>query len=71
MHRIRQFREKSGFSQTELAGKVGVSLDTVHRWEAGKRDPRLPDLLKLAELFACSLDDLANPQSSPGSQEDR
>jgi DNA-binding XRE family transcriptional regulator len=33
--RLRQAREKAGFSQTELGEKVGAHRNTIHRWEQG------------------------------------
>jgi|BarGraNGADG00212_1021973.scaffolds.fasta_scaffold07178_3 transcriptional regulator with XRE-family HTH domain len=33
-------REKSGLSQVETAGVVGVVPTTISRWESGKRTPR-------------------------------
>ena len=43
--KIRKFREAAGLTMTELAGKVGVSVATVSRWESGEDLPaagRLP-----------------------------
>jgi len=34
---IREARMRAGWSQTELAGRVGVRQSTVARWEAGSR----------------------------------
>jgi DNA-binding XRE family transcriptional regulator len=61
MNDIRYYRNKFDLTQTELALKIGVSLDTVSRWETGKRDPRSSDLRKMATLFGCAIDDLVNP----------
>ena len=32
-------RRRLGFSQTEFAERIGVSLDTIRNWEQGKRRP--------------------------------
>lgn len=32
-------RRRLGFSQTEFAERIGVSLDTIRNWEQGKRSP--------------------------------
>lgn len=56
--RIRQYREQSGLTQTELAKWVGVSRPTVARWESGELLPGLESLVRAARLFKVSLDDL-------------
>jgi putative transcriptional regulator len=35
----RRVRRRLGFSQTEFAVRIGVSLDTIRNWEQGKRSP--------------------------------
>lgn len=61
MNNIRYFREKAGLTQGQLAKKMGVALDSVSRYENGKREPRASDLRHMAEIFACTVDDLLNP----------
>lgn len=59
MESIRFFRRKLGLTQTELAKKIGCSLDTISRYETNKREPRATDLLRMADVFGCSVDELA------------
>jgi DNA (cytosine-5)-methyltransferase 1 len=40
MSQLRILRERLGYSQTEVAELCGYSLKTIHRWEAGIRQPR-------------------------------
>jgi putative transcriptional regulator len=35
----RRVRRRLGFSQTEFAKRIDVSLDTIRNWEQGKRSP--------------------------------
>ena len=35
----RRVRRRLGFSQTEFAERIDVSLDTIRNWEQGKRSP--------------------------------
>lgn len=51
-------REKSGLTQKEVADKIGVDQSAVSLWETGKTAPRASMLVKLAELYHCSIDDL-------------
>jgi transcriptional regulator with XRE-family HTH domain len=52
---IREARKRYGMNQGELAEKISVSLDTVSRWETGKRMPRAEDLAKLALVLGVSV----------------
>lgn len=48
---IRTLRQRAVLSQTEVAEKIGVSLATVSRWEAGTRVPRPEHIRALAKLY--------------------
>lgn len=50
-NRLRTFREERGWSQSELARRVGVSRQTINAVETDKYDPSLPLALRLAQLF--------------------
>lgn len=62
---LRYFREKNGWTQKELAQKVGLSWNTIWNYEKGRREPRLQDLKKFAEIFNCTIDELVNPSLPP------
>ena len=49
--RLREARKAAGLYQEELARRVGVSVDTVRRWESGAREPRASDLQSLARVL--------------------
>jgi len=51
-------RERRGWSQTDLAEKVGSDTKTVHRWENGKSVPRPYFRQMFTELFGKSVDEL-------------
>lgn len=54
MVKFRGLRKKSGFSVTELAQKLGVSIWTVYAWEGGKTKPRMDSIKALARLLNVS-----------------
>ena len=56
MTTIRQLREEQGWSQFDLALKVGVRPETVYQWETGRAVPKVLQLRKLAEIFGLSSD---------------
>ena len=55
-----QMRKLKGFTQEEVAEKVGVTRQAVAKWEAGETVPDLDKCKMLAEIFEVSLDNLAN-----------
>lgn len=54
--KIIQLRKKSGWSQEELAVQMGVSRQSVSKWESGQSIPDLDKILKLSALFNVSTD---------------
>lgn len=57
---IRSLRSKKGWSQTELADKIGVHLTHINRIENGKYLPSLDTVVLLADALESSLDILVN-----------
>ncbi|WP_300973962.1 helix-turn-helix transcriptional regulator [Sphingomonas sp. LHG3406-1] len=57
-NRVKDWREQSGWSQGELARRLGVSRQTVNAVETDKYDPSLPLALRMAKLFAVPVDQL-------------
>lgn len=49
--KIKEYREKTLVTQTELAKKLGVSFASVNRWEKGKFEPTMKIKRKLRVLF--------------------
>ena len=55
---LRKYRIATGLSQKELAGKLFVSQQAVARWETDKATPNPETLVKLAEIFGVTTDEL-------------
>lgn len=55
-----QFLRKmhKGMTQEELAEKMGVSRQTISKWEIDSSFPEMEKAIALCNLFACSLDEL-------------
>ena len=49
--RLRDLRERLGFSQRELAEAVGVHESALSRWESGERVPRTDAAVRLARVL--------------------
>lgn len=58
INRVKQFRNAADLTQEELAGKVGVSRQSIISIERGHYIPSLPLALQFARLFNCATDDL-------------
>jgi len=64
---LANLRKELNMSQAELAEKLGVSQQTISKYERGTREPDNETLAKLAEIFDCSIDyllgktDIRNP----------
>lgn len=57
MHPLASYRRAKGLTQTDLAQKLGVSLPTVQRWEAGSI-PRARQVPKLADALGVPAEEL-------------
>ncbi|WP_271077100.1 helix-turn-helix transcriptional regulator [Aurantiacibacter sp. MUD61] len=57
-NRVKHFREGQGWSQGELAKRLGVSRQTINAVETDKYDPSLPLALRMAKLFAVSVPEI-------------
>ncbi|MCI9019030.1 MAG: helix-turn-helix transcriptional regulator [Lachnospiraceae bacterium] len=51
-------RKKRGLSQEEVAGKLGVSRQTISKWETDETLPDIRQSKRLAALYGLSLDEL-------------
>ncbi len=56
--RLMALRKKRGLSQEELGFELGVSRQTVSKWESGQSYPDFQRLVLLADYFDISLDEL-------------
>jgi transcriptional regulator with XRE-family HTH domain len=57
-NRLQELRKKNGYSQEELAAKLGVSRQAVSKWERSESSPDTDNLICLAQLYEISLDEL-------------
>jgi transcriptional regulator with XRE-family HTH domain len=56
--RLRRLRKQNGFSQGELAERIGVSKPTVWAWEHGRARPQEARLKGIADALGTTIDDL-------------
>ena len=68
--RLRELRNKSGLTQNEIATKLNVSGQTILNWENGIYEPKINQLIQLADLFNVSVDYLIERKNNNKSVDD-
>ncbi len=56
--KVRLLRKKNGFTQEKFAKEIGVSRQSVYKWEDGQAYPEVEKLVKMRRVFSVSIDDL-------------
>lgn len=64
-NRLLEYRRANGYSQEELAEKLGVSRQAVSKWERAEASPDTDNLIALASLYGVTIDELINGRDEP------
>ncbi|NLK94192.1 MAG: helix-turn-helix transcriptional regulator [Clostridiales bacterium] len=56
--KIQELRREKGLSQEKIADIMGVSRQSVAKWEAGNNYPEVDKLIELSNIFGVSIDKL-------------
>lgn len=56
MRMFKQERERIGLTQNELAERLGVSQQTISKYENGSREPDLENLIRMSKIFHVTTD---------------
>ncbi|MBX3145134.1 MAG: helix-turn-helix transcriptional regulator [Gemmatimonadales bacterium] len=64
INRLRVLRAERGWSQAELAERLGVSRQTVNAIETGKYDPSLPLAFGIARVFGQPIEKIFDPNGN-------
>ena len=67
-NRLAEMRRAHGYSQEELAEKLGISRQAVSKWERAESSPDTDNLIALAKLYGVSLDVLLGLQLPPAAR---
>lgn len=57
-NRILEFRKQKNLSQEDLAEKIGVTRQTISKWELGETTPDIKQINKIVESFDIDLSDI-------------
>ena len=55
---LKDIRIKNKYNQEDIAEQLGVTKQTISNWEKGKRTPDINHLIKLANIYQVTLDNL-------------
>lgn len=55
---LKFFRKKKGYTQEQIAEKIGVSRQAVVKWEKGEALPDIENIIALAEIYEVTVDSL-------------
>ena len=58
MKTIKEMREERGWTQLELANRLGVTPSTIYNWERGRFEPRLGQARDLAKALGIRIDEI-------------
>ncbi len=61
-----KLRKYKGFTQETFAAEIGVSRQSVYKWESGQSYPEVEKLLKVARTFGVTVDDMLNDEMEVG-----
>ena len=70
MNRIKQLREENNWTQLDLSKKMDCAMSSIAMYENESRKPSMEVLLKLSEIFDCSIDyilgksNIRNPENT-------
>lgn len=62
--RLKQLRSQHGFTQRQLANRIGVSPSIISGYETGERTPSTEALLALSDVYNCSTDYLLGKEKT-------
>ena len=62
--KIKALREQNGFTQSDLAKKLGITRSSVNAWEMGISVPSTQYVVELANIFKVSTDFLLGVKST-------
>ncbi len=63
--RLKEIRKKKGISQIKMAIDLNTNQNTISRYENGKREPSISDLIRIADYFDVSIDYLLGRTDNP------
>lgn len=66
-----RLRTEHGMTQEQLASQIGVSRQSVAKWESDRSYPEMDKLIKMTGIFGCTLDELVMGPADQEATDDR
>lgn len=57
---LKYLRTEKGYTQTELAKQLKISIKSVSHWETAYSEPSISQLIEIADFFGVSIDELVS-----------
>lgn len=71
MENLRKIREKRNINQLKIAMDIGITQESISKYETGNAFPSKEILIKLADYLNCSIDYLLNRTDNPNINKDK
>ena len=69
---LKMFRKQNGYTQEQVAEKLGVSRQAVAKWERGESVPDIENVIALADMYEVTVDSLVrNMTALPDKRTDK
>ena len=65
-NRLKELKEEKKYTQTYLAHKLNTTQQTIGRWIRGENEPDIYNLIRLANIFNCSVSYLVGEEGEDG-----
>ncbi len=66
MLKIKELRKENNLTQSELAKLLSTTSANISGWETDKWQPDINNLIKMCEIFKCSIDYLVGRENENG-----
>ncbi|MDE6968035.1 MAG: helix-turn-helix domain-containing protein [Clostridia bacterium] len=64
--KLKELRTQNEYYQKDIASKIGVATNTYQSWERGLTQPDIFNLIKLSNVYNCSVDYLIGKENEEG-----
>ena len=67
--KLKELREERGLAQLEISKQIGIPYHNYNKYELGKIEPDISTIIKIADFYSISIDELLNRSSQAKSNQ--